>query len=336
MALIAAVLIFYITNVITRNDRYSRGMAALKQEDAALHEKQARLTPVYEAMVRAAGCMEGVVCWGDESLTDARETSLPEQLANRIGDALFAPLFDDMTAYAGPNMFRRSLIPVVNMGVADEGMSEILARAGAQVMVVGWDFTMSENLLAKDIEILDEAGRTMLFAKQRHAQFGRATIAGVEGDLYAGSEMIDAKHPRLAFGRRESGSAQTVPAGTQIYTESQEKYRGYRTVLFFREHPEIGSEALVQRMRTLLARQTGNEDQYAVVCTTAEGSELDGLLKDAFGDHYVRNDRPQDQMGVSFYISLSERVYAVLDRYGTFDEVRAGAAQARSLLDVLE
>lgn len=336
VALAAAAVALYVNSADHVKARRAEDQVAAAELDARLHARQARGRPIYDRLAASAASVEGIVCWGDESLTAAPETSLSTQIANRISDALFTPVFAALTERTGLRDFRRALIPVVNMGASNEGMGEILCRAGARPIYLGQDFYLNEDVMARDILLKGEDGEILKFAQQRGPGFGGATIQDVAGDLYVGSESYDAAHPVLAFGRSKRGAARAVPAGTELRVGCQERYRSCRTVLFFGEHPELDSDEMVDCMRDLLARQSGHREQYVVVCTTREGSALDEGLKAAFGDHYIRNDLAPSEMGLSPTIRLSREVYEVLARYGTFDEVKEGIRAAMAELEALE
>ena len=336
LVLSVAVVGLYLNGVHARNARQAVQQALIVQEAARNRELDQQRDSIFETVATAAKSVEGIVFWGDESLTVNRETSLPAQVNNRIEDALISPVISRMVKATGPANYPHDLIPINNMGVDNEGIEEILCRAGARKIRTGQDFEVREDVMARDIEMVGENGQKLLFASQQYAKFGNVSLQGISGWLYQGSYYYDSVHSVLAFGRDKQGEARTVPAGTVLEVESQQKYRRNRTVLFFGEHPEIGDEALVQCMKDLLSRQVGHEDQYVVVCTTGEGSALDRLLTEAFGDHYLRNDSTPEDMGTTPYQKLSQRVYEVLDRYGAFDEVKKGAEAAMAAVDALE
>ena len=84
-------------------------------------------------------------------------------------------------------------------------------------------------------------------------------------------------------------------------------------------------ENLVQRY-TKIENEDGEESAelpYVVVCTAEEESELDEGLKEAFGDHYIRNDTyVPELMTEENYKKLAQKVYANLDGQGCFNEMK--------------
>ena len=334
VGLIAALVFFYMTNIRSETDRlaYDRDKAQEADEIAKLKREQGS-DILNELLSALEVTTEGIVFWGDDSLTAGRGSSLPEQLSRQIDDAVFSSIASDFSTIARVRDVSRLTIPVYNMGVSDEGMGEIMVRCGAWGLQLAESFDLPAEVIAHDVELQDTFGRPLRFARQKSVKFGRTTIQGVSGDLYTGSEAYDSQHIRLAFARSEAGEARTFPAGTALQTEAAEQYRSCAMVLFFHEPEDMDDGTFVECLKQMLDRQTGDAQRYAVVCTTEAGTALDLALKQAFGDHYVRNEKAADDMRITDNIQLARLVYAVLDQYGLFDDARASIQVAHEALE---
>ena len=180
---------------------------------------------IYDDLLSAVqDSLQGIVCWGDESMVGNRSGSLSEMLDDVIDAALFDQFKKDLAHKARLYKNRELNVNVINMGASNEGFNEILTRTGAHQLVLGDEYTiLSDKDARENITLADPAGNVMLFAEQKYALFGETTIEGITGRLYDGTGYYDPTHMKISFGRDYGGSAITVPAGTAVYTEGAEK-----------------------------------------------------------------------------------------------------------------
>lgn len=293
--------------------------------------------------------LNSFVFWGDNEMAGNKEGSLPQafgEVANGQLLVLFSELFGEVIKQekkAIPSM------PINNMGATNEGMSEILTRAGVNELEVGEWALISEEKEPVNIVLRNgNTGSTLHFAQQKGADFGKVDITGVKGVLTKGDGQYDEDHPRFAFVRDRAGKSFQVGLGTDIEIESATKYIGNIPIFFFEDDTvdtvdsvdEFVSdlESLVQRY-TEIEEEDGESSEelpYVVICTADEESELDESLKEAFDDHYIRHDTYADDMTEDGYKELAQRVYANLDRQGCFDEMKSQIEKAAEKLKAEE
>ena len=72
-----------------------------------------------------------------------------------------------------------------------------------------------------------------------------------------------------------------------------------------------------------------------MICVTAQGSEWDLALQEAFGDHYLRQDKHVEEMTAEDYDTLADRVFAAFEAQGTFNRVDKATQEAFEGLDGL-
>ena len=268
---------------------------------------------------------------------------------------------------------------VHDMGIVNEGMREIFARAGVgSVMTKAWT-RIPENREPADVELVDDEWRTLYFAAQTPPRFGNVEIAGIAGGL-SGNGAYDDLHPRFEFTRNEEGEARTVQSGTPVYFESMSRLRSCVPVLFFDEETVSDAEEFVENVRILVGDEAAQEDAsgdgtaeeaaaaqtetadaagtgvtadmeyaaetepgsedieklpYVVICTTQEDSQLDEILKENFGEHYIRNDTASEDMTQDDYDALAANVMECLDAQGYFRTVVQAQRNAENALQEL-
>lgn len=284
--------------------------------------------------------LNSFVFWGDNEMSGNEKGSLPQtfgEVANGELFALLSELFEEVIEQENRSI---PSMPINNMGTANEGMSEILTRAGVYKLEVGeWALISEEREPVNLVLRNGDSGSTLHFARQKAADFGQVEITGVKGVLTKGDGMYDEEHPRFAFLRDRSGSSFQVGLGTDIEIESATKYIGNVPIFFFEDDTvyTVGSvdefvsdmERLVQRY-TVIEEEDGESSKelpYVVICTVNEESELDESLKEAFGDHYIRHDTYADEMMEDDYKKLAQKVYANLDSQRCFDEMKETIAE---------
>ena len=155
----------------------------------------------------------------------------------------------------------------------------------------------------------------------------KTTIDGVEGNLYTGTESYDNLHSMLAFRRRASGKEYVIPAGEEVETASAKSYTEYYPVMFFSEQEGVSASEFVRCMQEITERYRRRK-RNVVICVTAQGSEWDLALQEAFGDHYLRQDKPADEMAAEDYDALADRVFAAFEAQGAFNRVSKATQEA--------
>lgn len=279
-----------------------------------------------------------LVVWGDRLAAGNRDGVPAEFLQKTINERLIDKIAGELVTAGALSRPSSLWIRVQDMGVINEGMNEIMARAGTLQIKTGNEITLPEYADGKylDLDIVDEQGNQLMFAKQRSAEIGKVTISDVEGHLYDGSEWYDEKHARLAFSRDQNGEQITIPKGSAIKLDCAEKYRDHTPILMVEDGGEAGFDASrINDLQEILIRHNsvGNldEDIYVVVCATEEGSEADDKLSELFGDHYLRAEPDIDEMTEDDHAELTDRIYDCLDEQGKFDKVREAVEEAEKM-----
>ena len=285
--------------------------------------------------------LNSFVFWGDNGMFGNEKGSLPQSFGEVANVELLVLLSEPFGEVIEQEKRAIPSMPINNMGAANEGMSEILTRAGVYELEVGeWALISEErepiNLVLRN----GESGSTLHFARQNAADFGQVEITGVKGILTKGDGEYDEDHPRFAFLRDRAGSSFQVGLGTDIEIESATKYIGNVPIFFFEDDTvdTVGSvDEFVSDLEELVQRYTEIEEEdgesseelpYVVICTVDEESELDESLKEAFGDHYIRHNTYADDMMEEDYKELAQKVYANLDGQGCFKEMKETIAKA--------
>lgn len=363
--IMAAMLIVLLFMDRTRN----RERAQALQQKTEEHKQQELMkmeeaTDLYDQFIDNL-TVTGIVCWGDKGMAGNGDLSLPAALRELADENLFAPVVDSYSKVIDVEESDKPQLSVVNMGVRNEGMREILARAGVNEMKVGEWVYLPGDTEPCNIVLGDETSWTALrFADQQGVSFGKTVIEGVEGTLTAGEGEYDEDHPRFAFVRDEEGDGMQAGAGTSIETESASKYLGEIPVFFFEDDIADSAESFVSDVESLVDRYTDyyREDEepseeaseeteeepeedlaeerplsqyFAIVCTAEADSELDNALREAFGDHYIRNDTYAANLTQDGWKALAQKVYDALDAQGSFAPAREQAEKAVEALNDL-
>lgn len=255
------------TDVVLAINELVRSIASI--ENPADTGSSAKMIPVY--------------CWGD---------SLTEGVGGKIKQA--ENVFDYM-AYSYPAWLSQSY-NVVNLGARGEDVTAIMARQGANPVVVG-GFTIPADRtpveVGKVTKINEPATGTGLTATDGtivkwHREVespgvNPCTIAGVEGTLYrgVGTTYDNDSEYTYYFVRSASGTAVTVPTGTQVQTYAMNHYRNGVAVIWMGANGGWSSTAdfctKVQSMITY-----GKYDNYLIL-VMREGYDL-ATLKSKFTD----------------------------------------------------
>ena len=272
--------------------------------------------------------MPGIVCWGDEAAVGNTDGSLPGKLYKLLISALFADLEEAFARQLNYFHLNHLLIPVVNMGVAREGMDEILTRCGASPLLLAADYTLPLYGTMKNIPFMNGMGNELHFAEQKYAKFNKVHIQGVSGYLYASMGGYDRDHPYLAFAREFQGRSLTAPRGTPVETEGATAYRQYLPVLYFQSTLGQTEDAFVQSLTMMLNRHENTSGYYAVIVCAEDHSSLDEALTAAFGARYIRAEKTAKDMLDTDYAALAQTVFDCLDGQGAFGVVRDAVREA--------
>ena len=301
-----------------------------------------------------------VVCWGDAVMAGKGDASLASALEAVISENLYQPFTESYSKVVDTEEMTQPGASVTNMGVRDEGMREILARAGVSTMKVGEWVLLPGDTEPQNIVLGDDTSWTPLhFARQDKVSFGKVVINETEGTLTEGEGEYDELHPRFAFVRDEEGDSFQAGAGTEIETENASRYLGDIPVFFFEDDSADNVDSFMSDLEDLVDRytdyyreepeeaadeETADEETeeepsvshaFVVLCTVEGDSDLDTALREEFGDHYIRSDLYADSLNADNCKNLAQKVYEALDAQGCFDTVKETTAQAIEALDDL-
>ena len=315
-------------------------------DDAAYDSKKA--ASLYSTLISELQ-LNDFVFWGDNEMAGNENGSLARAFVEVSNGQLLDLISESFGEVIEKEKLAIPSMEVNNMGTSNEGMDEILVRAGVDGLTVGeWALIPGErdaiNIVLKD----EESGATLHFALQEEVDFGKVELSGVKGKLIQGIGEYDEKHPRFAFARDKAGESFQVGLGTEIEIESATKYIGDTPIFFFEDvsvdtvdsvDKFVGDlERLVQRYTIVEEENSDSSEElpYVIICTVDEESELDESLKEVFGDHFIRNETYVDDMTSDGYKELAQKVYANLDGQGCFDEMKTQIEQAVKELKTAE
>lgn len=197
-----------------------------------------------------------VYCWGD-SLTEGVGGWLatPEGIQNTI-----------VSAY--PDMVARTY-PCVNLGCRGETIQTIMARQGADPMMVG-GFTIpasaDENVIVGYLRggYYDDNRLGLATESGDVAQPLKETEAGVEGILSRDYTADSDGRYAYRFHRLTDGNAKAVPVDTPIETYAMRYYRNGYAVIWMGANGAVSSHtAYIQKLKAMIAY--GNYSNYIVV-----------------------------------------------------------------------
>ena len=171
---------------------------------------------------------------------------------------------------------------MVNMGVVNEDLRQILVRAGANNAYLGEDIDVSSAtdpvpLVLTDEEEPEDEGmnderdddedededensvehEALLFADQTSDTFGKVTISGIQGTLQKTNTWLDPTHPEFAFVRDREGDPQKIEAGTRVDLENASKYIGDIPIFYFENLSNLTTDNIIPDLRKLVERYAG-------------------------------------------------------------------------------
>ena len=329
LLLAAALVAFFIFVKVEEKKDLEEAIQEAEEYEAEMGSLRGDADKVYNSLVERLTIPDFVI-WGDEGAAGVNGSLVPEFTATAEAD-LFGSFDSAYSAETQRTITSDLTVNMYNMGVTREGMKEILARSGAKKMVTRNAIVIPAGENGKvNLEIADEDGNDLHFAGQKNVKFGEVTISGIPGKLAEGDGEYDADHPHLAFVRARSGEETAAPEGTAIETELSGRYTDSIPVLFFdnivtgsngKASPDTG--AAIADLKTLAKshKPAADHDWYVIVVTAEEGSETDKALRDAFGDHYICNNKIAEDMTDEDYAALAEKVYETIKTQGCFDSV---------------
>lgn len=278
-----------------------------QEQSVARQENVEAVQQVYQKDLETiASYLPGIVCWGD-SLTagSSGNVSYPATLQKYINTYL-CDIYDIRYSLENAESFSRLnaddyrvSIPVVNMGAGQEDSATILGRCGTVPYVVKSDFVIPAGKSSVTIELMSQDGKAVMPLTAGGAGVNPVTIAGIEGTLSLVTSNVGWTQTFYQFTRLEEGAETPVSRGTQIVTAATEEYKDYIHIVWMGTYGEYTNpEKLVSEVKTLLQRQTINNDRYLVIgpCTyrgswTSSASmsleSLDSAMMQAFGDRYI-------------------------------------------------
>ena len=318
------------------------------EAEAINSEKQETMKNLYDQFY-SQWEMNSFVCWGDSAMVGNKNSSLPVAFRSVTEKNLFAPLSRTFSKVLESEEYNTPSIDITNMGILNEGMRQILVRAGVNTLKVGDMIMISEDTNPVTVKLVDDeawnsgnANDELRFARQKTVTFGKVWISDIEGALIETDDWFDSNHPRYAFARDKKGSSQSVGAGTDIEIESATKYIGDVPIFFFENNAGRSADGFVSDVENLVLRYADLDDKksgvdnnsgnsydlpFVVICTTDAGSDVDKAMYEAFGNRYIRNESSSGEMNEQVYRKLAQEVYENLAAQGCFDEAKEKIAE---------
>lgn len=175
---------------------------------------------------------------------------------------------------------------VVNLGCQGEDVITIMARQGADPMVLG-GFTIPADSTAVVVGnttdgIPTVSGGVARPLKPMEAGINPCTLAGVKGILHRGSSQNDSDD-NYYFTRLTTGESVTVPSGTPLETFAMANYRNGVAVIWMGANGGWSSAAdFVTKVNAMLGY--GNYSDYLILfCREFSGSDV-ATITNAFTD----------------------------------------------------
>lgn len=219
---------------------------------------------ILNASAQSGGNTDVVYCWGD---------SLTEGVG---GDVATQESIQRFIVSAYPDVVARTY-PCVNLGCRGETIQSIMARQGADPMVVG-GFTIpasaSENAVVgylrggyyddNRLGIATASGDVAQPLKESEAGINPCVIADVEGILYRDYTADSDGRYSYRFRRLADGEATAVPENTQVETYAMRNYRNGVAVIWMGANGAINSHAAyIQKVKAMV--EYGNYSNYVVI-----------------------------------------------------------------------
>ena len=318
------------------------------EAEAANSEKLKVLEDLYDQFY-SQWDIQSFVGWGDSAMVGNKYFSFPGAFRSVAEKNLFSPLTRTFSKVLSGEEYKTPSIDITNMGVSNEGMRQILVRAGVNKMKVGDTIIIPEGTDPVTVRLVDDEVQTsgksndeILFVKQKNVTFGKVWISNIEGALVETDNWFDSSHPRYAFVRDEKGNSQSVESGTDVEIESATKYIGCVPIFFFENNTGRSADGFVSDVENLALRYADLDDKesgvgtdsensydlpFVVICTTDADSDVDKAMREAFGDRYIRNESTTSEMNEQAYKKLAQVVYENLDEQGCFDEAKEKIAE---------
>lgn len=281
MAMAAVLVALFFMNRTRNHDRaeeLKKQAEELKRQEEQRREDAADL---YEDLVSDL-MVRNIVCWGDNEMAGNGDASLPGSLKQVANEKLFTDTVNDFSGAMDKEAEPALSVTVNNMGVRNEGMREILVRAGVNELQLAQWTVISSDTDPHNIELKDNISwSTLRFANQDGVRFGSVDIDGIYGTLTVGDGEYDDDHPRFAFVRDEEGDSMSFGAGTQVEIASATDYIGDIPVFFFEDDSADSVSGFVNDLESLVERYTEYdeaEDEDAVAeNNTAEDNPAEGI-----------------------------------------------------------
>lgn len=241
--------------------------------------------------------MPGIVCWGD-SLTAGSygNVSYPDVLKDYI-DKNICDVYDFYTtidASAASIQARGEYpvdIPVVNMGSGSDTTGTVLGRSGAAPFLVSRELIVPADRTDVQIHFTCADGSEANPLTGGDVGMNEVSVAGIKGTL-------SLRENKYYFCRSEEGAETTVPKDTELVTAASGLYRNYIHVVWIGAYTGFETTAeLVEQVKTLLSRQSGNTERFIVI---GPGSyygkwetkidildRIDAAMTAEFGNRYI-------------------------------------------------
>ena len=256
MAMAAVLVALFFMNRTRNHDRaeeLKKQAEELKRQEEQRREDAADL---YEDLVSDL-MVRNIVCWGDNEMAGNGDASLPGSLNQVANEKLFTDTVNDFSGAMDKEAEPALSVTVNNMGVRNEGMREILVRAGVNELQLAQWTVISSDTDPHNIELKDNISwSTLRFANQDGVRFGSVDIDGIYGTLTVGDGEYDDDHPRFAFVRDEEGDRMSFGAGTQVEIASATDYIGDIPVFFFEDDSADSVSGFVNDLESLVERYT--------------------------------------------------------------------------------
>ena len=182
------------------------------------------------------------------------------------------------------------------MGAGGEDSYTILGRAGACPFVLAKDITIPADTEPVEISLASDTGNPVAPLIGGNAGVNSVFIGEVEGTLSLVSGSGRNKD-QYFFTRLEAGEETDAVKGTIVETAATYEYTDYIHVVCIGTYGSFKNAAdLVEQVKTLLARQTGNSGRFIVLGPCAvKGNNfsarfmnsIDSAMMQAFGNRYI-------------------------------------------------
>ncbi len=218
----------------------------------------------------------GIVCWGDD------------MTAGQGSSGVTYP--DELQKHLTKNGIN---IPVVNMGIADEGSLEVLGRAGAIPFVVSEKMTLAGNGYVSEFELRNVRGDEVHpLIHTNNPGINPVKVNGIDCTFYG--YIISSKDKSLNsyyLSRSSLGEDTEIPAGSVIETNGMQ-YTDYINILCIGQHGGYtGTDDLISQIDTFIDKLGKNKDKYIILGYASgsvnENAAIETALSRKYGEHYL-------------------------------------------------